>query len=176
MGHVDNRRVYATGMSNGAMMSYRLAAEMSERIAAIAPVAGTMELDGITPRQPVSVLHFHGTDDEFVPFMGGRGPRSLSQNHFAPTEETIRRWVEFNGCRTEPIVTDVPNVGADGLPIVRKEYTGGREGAEVVLYTIEGGGHTWPGRDSRITVLGPSTHSISANDLMWEFFARHPRA
>ena len=70
-GHVDPL-VDATGMSNGAMMSYRLAAEMSEQIAAIAPVAGTMELDGVMPRQPVSVLHFHGTDDEFVPFAGGR--------------------------------------------------------------------------------------------------------
>ena len=69
-GMIDRRRVFATGMSNGAMMAYRLAAEMSDRIAAIAPVAGTMELDALQPSRPVSVIHFHGTANEFVPFDG----------------------------------------------------------------------------------------------------------
>lgn len=175
MGMIDQRRIFATGMSNGAMMVYRLAAEMSDRIAAIAPVAGTMELDAAHPTRPVSVIHFHGTADEFVPFTGGRGARSLTQHQFSSVEATIRRWVEINGCHQEPSVMSLPNVGADGLAIERKDYTAGREGAEVVLYTIEGGGHTWPGRVPRLAALGPTTHSISANDLMWEFFTRHPR-
>ncbi len=174
-GRIDRKQIFAAGMSNGAMMAYRLAAEMSDRIAAIAPVAGTTELDAAQPSRPVSVIHFHGTADEFVPFDGGRGPRSLSQHRFTPVETTIRHWVESNGCRQESTVTHLPNAGADGLPILRREYPAGRGGAEVVLYTIEGGGHTWPGRTPRLTALGPSTQSISANDLMWEFFARHPR-
>ncbi|HVU87259.1 MAG TPA: PHB depolymerase family esterase [Pirellulales bacterium] len=173
-GAIDERRIFATGMSNGAMMAYRLAAEMSDRVAAIAPVAGTMELDIAEPSRPVSVIHFHGTADEFVPFAGGRGVRSLTQHAFSSVEITIRRWVEINGCRAEPTVTDLPNVGADGLPIVRQEYAAGPSGAEVVLYVVEGGGHTWPGRVPRLAALGPSTQSISANDLMWEFFTRHP--
>ncbi|HEY4309922.1 MAG TPA: PHB depolymerase family esterase [Pirellulales bacterium] len=171
---IDERRIYATGMSNGAMMSYRLAAELSERIAAIAPVAGTMALDAFAPDRPVPVIHFHGTEDDYVPFDGGRGPLSLSQNHFASVAESIRRWADFNGCRPDPTITDLPNVAADGLAIECREYTGGRDGTEVVLYVVAGGGHTWPGRESRITALGPSTLSISANDLMWEFFVRHP--
>jgi polyhydroxybutyrate depolymerase len=71
--NVDPKRVYATGMSNGAIMSYRLASELSDRIAAIAPVGGPMGTETCSPKRPVSVIHFHGKDDEFAPFKGGKG-------------------------------------------------------------------------------------------------------
>ena len=144
---VDARRVYATGMSNGAIMAYRLAAERSERIAAIAPVAGTAGTEIGQPKRPVSVLHFHGTQDEFIPFTGGRGAKGISGTNHRPVEDSIRAWVEADGCEETPRI-DVLSEGGDGLKVTRTTYGGGREGAEVVLVVIEGGGHTWPGQRS----------------------------
>jgi polyhydroxybutyrate depolymerase len=170
---VDARRVYATGMSNGAIMAYRLASELSDRIAAVAPVAGTMGMEGCEPHRPVSVLHFHGTDDEFIPFEGGRGPRSITGTNHRPAEDSIRAWVKANGCDETPKI-DVLAEGGDGMRVTRKTYGAGRDGAEVALVVVEDGGHTWPGRRSPAKTLGRSTLNVSANDLMWEFFQKHP--
>jgi polyhydroxybutyrate depolymerase len=171
---VDPRRVYATGLSNGAFMAYRLAAELSDRIAAVAPVAGTMGAIDCRPTRPVPVLHVHGTEDEYVPFAGGRGPRSLTGSDYRSVEDTIRAWVTANGCRGEPAVEDLPDTARDGTTVTTTTYGGGRDGAEVVLVTVHGGGHTWPGRDPRAKVLGRPTRNVSANDLIWDFFRRHP--
>ena len=95
--NVDPKRVFATGMSNGAMMCYRLAAELSDRIAAIAPIAGTMAIEHCQPRRPVSVLHFHGTKDGLVLF-GGPDERIPKNLKFLSVDETIRAWVRSNGC------------------------------------------------------------------------------
>ncbi|MCE9527288.1 MAG: prolyl oligopeptidase family serine peptidase [Planctomycetales bacterium] len=175
-GHVDRRRIFATGISNGGMMSYRLAAELSDRIAAIAPVAGTLGIETVKPSRPVPVLHFHGTDDQFLPFKGGRGVKSLTETIFHPVEDTLETWVKINGCLGQPKSTQLPHVAKDEMRVIRREYGPGKSGAEVVLYLIEGGGHTWPGRQPHreIEFLGPSTEDISANDLMWSFFEKHP--
>jgi len=133
-----------------------------------------MGIDQATPKRPVPVLHFHGSDDPFVPIAGGCGPRSISQADFTSVDRSIRAWVEANGCRREPIVIEMPNKADDGMSVLRKEYPGGRDGSEVVLYLIQGGGHTWPGREARMAALGKSTLDISANELMWEFFEKHP--
>lgn len=172
--NVDSRRVFATGISNGGILCYRLASELSDRIAAIAPVAGTMGTATCEPKRPVSVMHFHGTDDQFVPFGGGKGPRSLTQTEFFSVEHTIQAWVKADGCPKTPAVADEPAKADDGTTVQRKTYGPGRDGAEVVLFVIKGGGHTWPGRDLRRQLLGKSTKEISANDQMWEFFERHP--
>ena len=169
---VDARRVYATGMSNGAMMAYRLAAELSDRIAAVVPVSGTMTTGIGQPKRPVSVLHFHGTADEYIPFTGGRGSRSIFGTDYPPVEDTIRAWVRANGCGETP-TTDVLSDGRDGLRVTRRTYGSGQDGAEVVLVVIEGGGHTWPGKKPTAADLGRSTLSVSANDLMWEFYQKH---
>jgi polyhydroxybutyrate depolymerase len=171
--NVDSKRVYATGMSNGAIMCYRLASELSDRIAAIAPVSGPMGTEKCNPKRPVSVIHFHGTDDQFAPFKGGKG-KGVSQTAFYSVEHSIRAWVKANGCPEKPVVTDLPNKADDGMTVQRKTYGPGKDGAEVVLVEINGGGHTWPGRDPVVRFLGKSTRDISANDLMWEFFKRHP--
>ncbi|MGE0759811.1 MAG: PHB depolymerase family esterase [Pirellulaceae bacterium] len=171
---VDTKRVYATGMSNGGIMAYRLAAELSERIAAIAPVGGPMGTETCQPQRPVSVIHFHGTDDQFAPFTGGKGNRSLSGTDFYSVEHSIRAWVTANACSTEPVVTTLPDKAGDGTTITRKTYGNGRDGAEVVLVEVHGGGHTWPGQVSALRWLGKSTRNISANDAMWEFFQNHP--
>jgi polyhydroxybutyrate depolymerase len=171
---VDPGRVFATGMSNGAILAHRLGCELSDRIAAIAPVAGALGVAACEPKRPVPVIHFHGTEDEFAPFGGGKGPKSLFRTNAYSVEHTIRAWVKANGCREEPVVEELPDTAKDSTRIVKKTYGGGRDGAEVVLVVIEGGGHTWPGRDPGTTVLGRATRNVSANDLMWEFFEKHP--
>ncbi len=170
---VDARRVYATGMSNGATMAYRLAAELSDRIAAVAPVVGSVATGIGRPKRPVSVLHFHGTRDEFIPFTGGKGAKSVFGTDYRPVGDSVRAWVEANGCDGIP-KTDVLSEGGDGLRVTRKTYGGGRGGVEVALVVIEGGGHTWPGKRSAAAVLGRSTLTVSANDPVWEFFQKHP--
>jgi polyhydroxybutyrate depolymerase len=171
--NVDPRRVYATGMSNGAMMCYRLASELSDRIAAIAPVAGTMAIETCRPRRPVSVLHFHGAKDTLVLF-GGPDDRIPKNLKFSSAEDSVRAWAKADGCPEMPVVAEMPNIADDGTTVQRKTYGPGRGGSEVILYTIEGGGHTWPGREPPIQFLGKSTRDISANDLIWDFFQKHP--
>lgn len=171
--NVDRRRIFATGMSNGAMMAYRLAAELSDRVAAIAPVAGPMGTKECHPGRPVSVMHFHGDADEFAPFHGGRG-RGPSGTDFFSVQHSIDAWVDANGCRKLPTTTQLPDRQDDGTTVRQVCYDSGEDGAEVVLVVIEGGGHTWPGSEPRMRSLGVSTRDISANDMMWEFFQRHP--
>ncbi len=169
--NVDGRRVYATGMSNGAIMAYRLASELSDRIAAIAPVGGPMGTATCKPKRPVPVIHFHGTDDRFAPFQGGKG---RGPTEFYSVEHSIRQWVKANGCEQEPVIGTLPDKAEDGTSITRKTYGSGRDGSEVVLLVIHGGGHTWPGREPRLKFLGKSTRNLSASDAMWEFFKKHP--
>jgi len=171
---VDRRRIYATGMSNGAILTYRLASELSDRIAAVAPVAGPMGTETCAPQRSVPVIHFHGTNDEFAPFQGGHGPKSMSGTNFYSVDHSIRAWIKANRCPDQPLVVREPDQAKDGTAVVRKTYGPGTDGSEVVLEVIEGGGHTWPGRQPPLKFLGKSTKNVSANDLMWEFFQRHP--
>ena len=119
-------------------------------------------------------MHFHGTDDKFLPFAGGIGDRSLAKVMFRSVEDSIQAWVKVDGCPKKPVVSEMPQKVDDGTTVERKVYGPGKDGAEVVLFIIKGGGHTWPGREPRVEFLGKSTKNISANDLMWEFFKRHP--
>ncbi len=91
-----------------------------------------------------------------------------------PSSIPPRCWVKANGCKEEPRTERLPGKVEDGTSIVRKTYGDGKDGAEVVLVIIEGGGHTWPGRQPGVQFLGKSTQNISANDAMWEFFKKHP--
>ena len=171
---IDARRVHATGMSNGAMMCYRLAAELSDKIAAIAPVAGTMAIPEAKPRRPVPVIHFHGTDDSMVGYEGpgGKVPDGMT---FKSVDQSVRTWALLNGCPEQAMTTTVPDTNRDDDCTVEcSVYGPGKDGAEVVLYTIRGGGHTWPGRKAA-RFLGASTLDIDASTLIWEFFQRHPK-
>jgi polyhydroxybutyrate depolymerase len=170
--NVDPKRVYATGMSNGGMMCYRLAAEMSDRIAAIAPVAGTMAVEA-APKRPVPVMHFHGKGDTFVPFAGFDKAVRTFVKVFS-VEESISAWCKINECPIEPTTTSFPDKDTDGMTVCQKVYGPGKESTEVVLIEIDGGGHTWPGQKSPLRLLGKSTLDVSANDLIWDFFQKHP--
>ena len=125
------------------------------------------------PKRPVSVIHFHGTDDQSAPFEGGKG-KGPSGTDFYSVEHSIQAWVKANGCKRDPVVTKLPDKTEDGMTVIRKTYGSGKGGVEVVLIEINGGGHTWPGQDPRVRFLGKSTKDISANNLMWEFFQKHP--
>ena len=154
-------------------MCYRLAAELSDRIAAIAPVSGTLAIEKCEPKRPVPIMHFHGTEDTLVHF---RGPDNQSRTFiwYKSVEDTIQIWTKIDGCPDAAVVTHEPDTVGDGTRVTRRTYGPGRDGAEVILFVIEGGGHTWPGRDATRRFLGTATKDISANDLIWEFFERHP--
>ena len=161
--NVDPRRVFATGMSNGAMMSWRLACEAPE-IRAIAPVEGTDNTTHCSPARPVPVIQFHALDDDMVPFNGGVGPRSFTQLNFTSVPATIAKWVRLN--RADPAgrrVLTVPGAHCD----LHQAKSGG---APVELCITETGGHSWPGGGTQQGRKQPSM-AISANDLMWSFFS-----
>ena len=171
---VDPRRCHATGMSNGAMMAYRVAAELSERIASIAPVAGPLALATISPARPVPVLHFHGSLDQFTPLEGGVGRRSVTRTCHRGIVDGLLDWVRANRLDPEPVRTAIPSADA-GMTIERVAW-GKPDQAEVVLYTIDGAGHTWPGRVPDSFYLGTSALGFPANPLILDFFRRHPLA
>jgi polyhydroxybutyrate depolymerase len=171
--NINPRMVYATGYSNGAIMCYRLACELSDRIAAIAPVSGPMGMKtaNCKPPRPVPIIHFHGTKDESAPYEGGAGRRSVPGQNFESVDNTISFWLKHNRLEQEK-----PKIIRKGNA-VGKFYGSDRDNREVVLWSIEGGGHTWPGGKFGglgKRVLGEMTQDISASDLMWIFFKRHP--
>ncbi|MBN1580516.1 MAG: polyhydroxybutyrate depolymerase, partial [Anaerolineae bacterium] len=165
---IDRQRIYATGMSNGAMMSYRLACELSDVTAAIGPVAATQNVDLCEPERPVPVIHFHGDNDQHAPYEGGVGAESLAGVDFASVEETIDFWVKHNGCMADPQEKQTGD-------IVHTVYADCDQGADVELYTVVGGGHAWPGGKPGWPGGDEPTQDISANELMWAFFQAHPK-
>lgn len=158
---IDPHRVFATGMSNGGFLSHRLACELSDRIAAIAPVAGVIGVPRCAPRRAVPVFQFHGTLDPLVPYQGG------GLQGFDSVADTMRGWAERNGCAPSPM-----EFLRRGI-VHCERWSGCREGAAVQLCTVDGGGHTWPGA-LPIPVFGLTTHEISASEMMLDFFERHP--
>lgn len=173
---VDKRRVYAAGMSNGAMMSYRLACERADRFAAIGPVAGLMSqalAAKCAPSRPVSVLVIVGTEDPLVPFQGGQV--SGDRGAVLSAAETRQRWAAFNGCESEPAMKQELDRAPDDGTRVRSEAHGPcREGSEVVVQVIEGGGHTWPGGAPYLpkAIIGRVSQEVDASRALWAFFQR----
>ena len=165
---LDLNRVYSTGMSNGGFMSYELACQLGNRIAAIASVTGSMtagRLAGCTSGRPVPVLEIHGTADNTVPYTGG----TVLQFVAIPT--LLNSWVQRNGCSPTPTVTPVPDTNpADGCTAERSVWAGGRNGSVVEHFRIIGGGHTWPGS---AFVIGVTNQDISASREAWRFLRRY---
>jgi polyhydroxybutyrate depolymerase len=164
---LDRNRIYAAGISNGGGMSSLLGCELNDVIAAIAPVAGSpFPGPACRGKQPMPVVAFHGTDDPLVPFEGGRSGRFGLAGR--GVRDNMRSWAEHNGCnlalKSERIAGDV----------LLETYTGCKDGADVQLYVVEGGGHTWPGAHPEIRDSA-TTQSIDATALMWRFFAAHAK-
>ena len=179
---VDAKKIYATGISNGGFMSTRLGCELSNRIAAIAVNAATIEATTIAPNckpnRPVPALYIHGTTDPLVPFLGGQitaggtaGGTVLS--HF----QAIDKWVTINGCNPTPTVTDLPDIANDGTTIKQRVYSGGANGSEVVSYVVLNGGHTWPQGYQYLNeaIIGKTSQDMNACEVIWTFFKRFSR-
>jgi polyhydroxybutyrate depolymerase len=165
---VDPQRVFAAGISNGGFFSSLAACELQDRIAAIATVAGeTFPDEACRGKQPVPVLVFHGTADATVPFEA-RARRNRLGVAMRGTRDSVESWARFNGC---DLNAGEQRVASD---IVLVNYEGCRTGVRVQLYIVEGGGHNWPGAPA-VEVLGHTTQSINATELMWRFFSEHPR-
>ena len=162
--HVDADRIYATGMSNGGLMAYRLACEMADVFRAIAPVAGTDNTLTCTPSRPVSVLHIHAKNDSHVLFEGGAGPDAFKSavNEFTSVPATISKWTKLNACTSPPKRT----LKVKGAYCERYEPC--KSETVVELCVTESGGHSWPGGQKRRGET-PS-EAISATDVMWDFF------
>jgi hypothetical protein len=163
---------------NGGIMSHHLAAELADRIAAIAPVGGPLMRKSISPKRTVPVMPFHGTGDEFAPFESGFGKGALGRagvREFRSVDYTAQNRGKANGCETTPKIEPLPDKAEDGTKVTRKTWRGGKDGSEVVLIEIEieNGGHNWPGIKPIVEARGVSTMDISANDLMREFFQKH---
>ncbi len=170
--NIDEKRVFVCGMSNGAQMTYRLAAALPQRIAAAAAVAGPLGIEVPPLARPVPLLHIHGTEDRFAPYLGGVGDRSVYGVDFRSAPDSVLAWALANGCSDTAVTQiDEPTVD-DGTRIVRSFYGGGER--EVVLITVEGGGHTWPGLPPLPALLGLSTSNLDANHTIWQFFESHP--
>ncbi len=177
---VDPDRVYVTGASNGAMMTYRLACEMPERFAAAAAVMAPMTrtlAEYCAPEVQMPFLIMMGTEDQAFPFEGGApgGPGGGSEVLSAP--ETAAFWAARNECPGVSERHEFPEIAPDdGTRVSAETYAGCAGGGETVLYIIEGGGHTWPGQPSQPLLeflVGPISREIDASEVIWEFFAAH---
>ncbi len=178
--HVDPQRVYATGPSNGGHMSLRLGCELSEKLAAIAPVIGELPeplAKSCAPVRRLPVLMINSVTDPMVPWQGGWihfGMERMGRGISVP--ETVRFWADRNGCASTPEAVQLPDVDPqDGTRVRREVYRGCKEGADVILYAVEGGGHTWPGAYQYATekVVGRTSFDINASQLIWGFFKSH---
>jgi polyhydroxybutyrate depolymerase len=172
--NIDKNRIYVTGISNGALMSYRLACELSEKIAAIAPVAAPMSeflYLNCSPTRQMPLLIIMGTFDPLVPWRGGEiHVFGLSYGRVLSIPETVSYWLTHNQCLLSPIITWEPNRDPqDGTRVLQAAYTQCEEGTEVVLYAVVGGGHTWPGGWQNLPewVIGRTSKDIDANEVIW---------
>jgi polyhydroxybutyrate depolymerase len=168
--NLNPKAIYATGMSNGGMLSHALGCELSDKLAAIAPVAGALNWENLKPSQPISVMIFHGSDDEHVMYEGGK-PKVIVDQHDRTDHSVafaVSFWVNHDHCSSTPKRTETENY-------IFENYSGGDAGTEVSLYTIKGGGHAWPGGIRGSPRGDHPTTAISATDLMWDFFKNHPK-
>jgi polyhydroxybutyrate depolymerase len=182
---IDRDRVYATGHSNGAIMAHRLAAERPELIAAIAPVAGSLDLERFSPRRGVPVLQIHSVDDPRALYAGGLGPPfpgTKNRVFHQPVQAGLDRWIAVNKCRTRADTVAVRR-GASGTREANQSATllvwrGCAEGAEVAHWKLTGSGHAWPGDSAPPggeRLAGPQTTIVRAAEEVWAFVSRFSR-
>jgi polyhydroxybutyrate depolymerase len=166
--NIDPTRIYANGMSNGGGMAFVLSCTLSDRIAAIGAVAAAQSLPWTwcTGSRPVPMIAFHGTGDRIVPYDGGKV--AIAPRPFPGVTAWAANWARRNRCGPMPVESAVAG------DVTRLEYTDCADDAPVLLYTIRGGGHQWPGgKPMPEWLAGPMSSSIDATSLMWAFFREH---
>lgn len=179
---VDPSRVYAAGISNGAMMSYALACRASDRFAAVAPVAGAMPenlVPACSPSRPVPVLIMNGTKDNLVHWEGGFVTGPFGKKKLGRTisvEKSRDFWLGKNSCKAAKEVFKLDSDPEDGTWVIREAYSSCAGGSAVDFIRIDGGGHTWPGGMQYLPelVIGKTSGEIDANTEIWNFFMKHP--
>jgi len=163
---IDNNRIYSTGMSNGGFMSYQLACELSDRIAAIASVTGSMNMgwfNSCNPNHPMPVMEIHGTLDPTVSYNASSFTESIP--------DIMDFWANFNNCNNTPIVTNVPDINImDGCTAEHQIWENGDNEATVEHYKIINGGHTWPGT---VFASAGTNQDINASAEIWRFFSKY---
>ena len=166
---VDRKRVYATGMSGGGRMTSRLACELADTLAAVAPVAGVQFGKNCNPARPIPLITFHSKNDPTNTYPGGNTERNPSW--VAGVEGAISSWAEAESCAAEPMEETVTE------RVTRLSYRSCAKEAEVVFYRLENGGHSWPGTpvaDRMLERTGiPTNMDINASELIWDFFEEH---
>lgn len=176
---VDASRVYATGLSDGGFMVFRLGCELSNRIAAIAPVAATFP-QGLAQScsnwawRSVSLLMINGTADPVVPY---RGRLSYYSGYFLlSAKDSTKAWAKIDGCGPKPQQKTLAPTTRNGSETHVESYSDCKEGAEVVLFSVEKSGHTWPGGEQYLSEneIGRTSGDFDASDVIWKFFAAHP--
>ena len=182
--HIDIQRVYVTGLSNGGMMTQRLACESPQRFAAFASVIANLPVSMkavCKPGQPVAIMLINGTDDPLMPYAGGeikKGRRIGLGGTVVSVRETVRFWADNNHCQGNGDTTNLPDKDPnDDTRINKTHFTDCYSGSEVVFYSIEGGGHTWPGSNIKPRlrrISGNVSRDMNASEVVWDFFQQHP--
>jgi polyhydroxybutyrate depolymerase len=169
--HIDPMRIYANGLSNGGGMSFVLSCAMSERIAAVGMVAAAQTLPSSWCKgsRPMPMIAFHGTADPIVPYNGGKSPIAPPSVRFPGFASWTSDWAVRNGCGVAPVASQIT------ANVSRVSYVDCAGGADVVVYTIRGGGHSWPGgKPLPEWLVGTTSNEIDTTALMWKFFCDHP--
>jgi polyhydroxybutyrate depolymerase len=170
--NVDANKIYSTGSSNGGFMSYELACKLSDKIAAVASVVGSIMPSHIAEcdcQHPMPVLQIHGTADSTVTYNGIDGITPTSSMHI---DSVIKYWVNFNECDNIPVVTNLPNINlSDSSTVEHYIYSGGNSGTEVEFYKIINGGHKWPSLTA--TAEKGLNQDFSASVEIWRFFNKN---
>jgi polyhydroxybutyrate depolymerase len=170
--NIDRQRIYITGHSNGGSMAFLLGARLSERLAAIAPVASPLFVKNPQLTRPVSTLYIIGKSDPIVPFSGGetRLPWGQIRKTF-PVMEYLEIWAKANGCSSNP--RSLPS--QPSVEVI--SYNPCRNNRKFLAYFIQGQGHAWPGSPSVLsnTITGPDTNNLNATDVIWDFFKQQTR-
>ena len=180
---IDPRRVYATGISNGGFMSIRLALDLTDKIAAVAPVTAqlSMALAEQTPPLPISIMIMNGTDDPIVPFDGGEVQLfefGRGRGEILSTLDTVERFRRYNDCEAVPALVKLPDSEPDdGTAVQIESYTNCADDTEVILVRVVGGGHTWPGGQPYLSpkIVGVVSQEINASEMILDFFLEQAR-
>lgn len=176
---VNKNRVYVTGVSNGGMMTMRLACDIDEKLAAVAPVIANMPLDLLEqckPKNPLPFLLMNGTNDPLMPWQGGKIKLIFkNRGEVLSTEATLHFWLQHNQCSAEESVEQFPDINKDDDSRVSKTIYTCKNNVAVVLYTVHGGGHTWPQANipSRPLLLGKKNMDINAAEEIWKFLSSY---
>ncbi|HWO37251.1 MAG TPA: PHB depolymerase family esterase [Candidatus Acidoferrum sp.] len=167
---VDTRRIYATGLSDGGFMALRVGCNMADRVAAIAAVGAAMPKTMIClPARPVPALFINGTDDPIVPDNGGT--YKPGRFHVLSAEDSTKTWAKFDRCEEKPAQDKLPSSDKGGKETKTFTYGACKDNAQVVLYSVKGGGNTWPGGEPYTTEkeVGKTSNAINANEAIWSF-------